>query len=233
MQDLKLKYYNLMIQFHQHSSSYLDICRSHKAIYDTPSVQADPALWRDALRSVVVYMVLAPFDSEVSDLMHRLKTDKKLAQLPILKLLLDLFTMDELMAWPLQSDADWRRDPIFAEGDQGKRRYSDLHKRVVQHNIRTVAKYYSRITTTRLSQLLFLNAEQTEEHLSELVSSGQLFAKVDRPAGIVSFVRPQTANSALNAWSSDISSLLTLVEKTTHLINKEYMIAENRATASD
>jgi len=229
MQDLKLKYYNLMIQLHRHQGDYLAICRAFKAIYDTPVVQSNPVQWREALKSVVIFLVLSPFDSEVSDLLHRLKLDKKVQELPISKLLLDLFTTNELIAWPVAADGELRRDSIFANNDDGPKRYKDLHKRVVQHNIRTIAAYYHRITTARLSELLKLSPDESEETLSELVSSKQLFAKIDRPAGVVTFTRKETANSLLNAWSSDISELLTLVEKTTHLINKEYMMQQNLA----
>jgi 26S proteasome regulatory subunit N5 len=227
LQDLKLKYYNLMIQLHRHHGDYLSTCRSFKAIYDTPLVQGNPAQWRDALKNVVIFLVLAPFDSEVSDILHRLKLDKKVAEMPTLKLVLDLFTTNELIAWPLHADAEWRSDSIFANSDDGRKRYDDLHKRVVQFNIRVISKYYHRITTARLAGLLKLSNDTAEEYLSELVSSKQLFAKVDRPAGIVTVTRKETANSLLNAWSNDISQLLAVVEKTTHLINKEYMVKEN------
>jgi 26S proteasome regulatory subunit N5 len=45
-QDLKLRFYNLMIRYHTHSGNYLDIARSYQAIYDTPKVKSDPSLWK-------------------------------------------------------------------------------------------------------------------------------------------------------------------------------------------
>ena len=35
-----------------------------------------------ALKSVVLYVILAPYDNEQSDLVHRINTDKKLEELP-------------------------------------------------------------------------------------------------------------------------------------------------------
>lgn len=43
--ELKLRYYELMIQYHQHYHSYLEICRCYKAIFESEGVQADPAAW--------------------------------------------------------------------------------------------------------------------------------------------------------------------------------------------
>ena len=79
----------------------------------------------------------------------------------------------------------------------------------------------------------------------------QLYARIDRPAGIISFAPPKSPNELLNEWSSDIGarsphpfiressvvgltctyftllltgSLLNLVESTCHLIHKENMV---------
>lgn len=46
-------------------------------------------------------------------------------------------------------------------------------------------------------------------------------AKIDRSTKQVSFGDIKTAETVLDAWVDDISSLLGLVETTCHLINKE------------
>jgi 26S proteasome regulatory subunit N5 len=48
------------------------------------------------------------------------------------------------------------------------------------------------------------------------------------PIGIIVFARKKDANDMINAWASDIDDLLSLVEKTTHMINKENMIYKVR-----
>lgn len=112
-----------------------------------------------------------------------------------------------------------------AEGaSSGASRWNDLHKRVVQHNIRVVGGYYSSITSARLGQLLKLDPAKTEILLSEMVSSKQLYAKIDRPSGIITFKRPLPATEVLNSYANDLSSLLAVVEKTCHMIHKEEMM---------
>jgi len=66
--------------------------------------------------------------------------------------------------------------------------------------------------------------QESEEFLSQLVIKKTIFARIDRPAGIVSFREAQDPNEVLNEWSSNLSSLMSLVSKTTHLINKEEMV---------
>lgn len=45
-------------------------------------------------------------------------------------------------------------------GEYGEKRQADLKLRVTEHNLLTVAKYYTRITTARLAELLDLTPDQ-------------------------------------------------------------------------
>lgn len=109
---------------------------------------------------------------------------------------------------------------VFDFSEEGKKRWADLKSRVVEHNIRIMAKYYTRITLDRMSELLELSREETEEFLSNMVVKGTVEAKTDRLDGIVNFKKTQNPNEMLNEWSHNISDLMGLVQKATHLINK-------------
>lgn len=111
--------------------------------------------------------------------------------------------------------------------------WEDLHTRVIEHvryssptsvqvsltfvpfsqNIRVIAEYYTRITLPRLTSLLDLTPQQAEEVLSRLVVSGTVWARIDRPAGIINFRQARGAEDVMNDWSSDMQKLLSLVEK--------------------
>jgi 26S proteasome regulatory subunit N5 len=107
-----------------------------------------------------------------------------------------------------------------------------FRKRVVQHNVRTVALYYRRIRGSRLAQLLQLTGDRLEHELAEMVSSGDLYARIDRPRDVVRFRAPQSPEAVLSDWVSDVDKLLHLVETTTHLIHKENMTASAPAASS-
>lgn len=77
-----------------------------------------------------------------------------------------------------------------------------------------VAEYYTRITLARLTALLDLTVKQTEETLARLVVSGTIWARIDRPAGVINFRSKRTAEDVMNDWSSDMQKLLGLAEKT-------------------
>lgn len=66
----------------------------------------------------------------------------------------------------------------------------------------------------RLTALLDLSPQETEDTLSRLVVSKTIWARIDRPTGIVTFRNKKTAEDVMNKWSSDMQKLLGLVEKT-------------------
>ena len=53
METLKLRYYELMIRYHQNTDNYLEICRCYKSIYDTPSIVEDSAKWTPVLKNII------------------------------------------------------------------------------------------------------------------------------------------------------------------------------------
>jgi len=113
---------------------------------------------------------------------------------------------------------------IFSSTEEGNKRWADLKLRLVEHNIRVMAKYYTRVHLSRMAALLDLTEPETEEFLSNLVVSKTVDAKIDRLAGTVSFQRPKDPNDVLNDWSRNVNDLMKLVNNATHLITKEVMV---------
>ncbi len=138
------------------------------------------------------------------------------------------------MRWPnverdfgphLCSNEMFDAEPNTIGDKKAFQRWQDLRKRVIEHNVRVVAKYYTRIEMGRLTELLDLDEEETEKYISQLVTAKTVYAKIDRPARIVSFAKPRDADDVLNEWSGNMKSLLGLLERIDHLITKEEMMA--------
>lgn len=123
-------------------------------------------------------------------------------------------------------------DPKPGHDEKAHQRWEDLRKRVIEHNVRVIAKYYTRIQMKRLTQLLDLTEDETEKYISELVCSKTVYARIDRPAQIVSFAKPRDADDILNEWSGNMKSLLGLLERIDHLITKEEMMARIQPTSA-
>ena len=94
----------------------------------------------------------------------------------------------------------------------------------MQHNLRTVAGYYKRIRMARLGELLGLSVDQAERQIADLVTSGYLYARIDRPAGVVVFDKRSPPEETLSNWASDMGSMLSLLERTCHLTTKEMIL---------
>ncbi|KAI9779837.1 MAG: hypothetical protein M1839_007150 [Geoglossum umbratile] len=238
--DLKLRYYEQQIVLAKHDDKYLDVCKHYRQVLDTDVVEENPEMLRRTLQRVIYYIILAPYDNEQSDLLHRIYRDPRiLIEVPDEAELLKRFTVHELMRWPVVAkrygpelcNTDVFDAQTSHSGDnKAHQRWEDLRKRVIEHNVRVVAKYYTRIQMKRLTQLLDLNEEETEKYLSQLVTSKTIYAKIDRPAGIVSFAKPRDADDVLNEWSANMKSLLGLLERIDHLITKEEMMARIQPT---
>jgi len=241
--DLRLKFYEYMIELGLHEQNYLDICKNYRAVYDTKTVQEEEEKKLLAMKNVVLFVVLAKYDNEQSDLIHRIKDEKILQDLPKYKQVLTKFTTSELInqdAFCQQFEKELRDGvegskptQVFSRDEAGETRWKDLLTRIVEHNIRIMAKYYTRITLTRMAELLALPEEKAEDSLSEMVVSGAVTAKSDRLEGIIDF-RDQNQDplEALNQWSTNTNKLMDLVMKTTHLINKEEMVHKTLGAGS-
>jgi 26S proteasome regulatory subunit N5 len=189
-------------------------------------------LTTQVLQRIIYFIILAPHDNEQHDLLHRIHRDARNAQIPQDAELLKLFTVHELMRWPEVSKIFGPHlcsteifDAEKGSDEKAFQRWQDLRKRVIEHNVRVVAKYYTRIRMDRLTKLLDLTEDETEKYISELVTSKTVYAKIDRPARIVDFAKPRDADDVLNEWSSNMKSLLGLLERIDHLITKEEMMA--------
>ncbi|KAF1875575.1 hypothetical protein Lal_00006204 [Lupinus albus] len=178
------------------------------------------------LRKICWYLVLAPHDPMQSSLLNSTLEDKNLSEIPNFKLLLKQIVTMEVIQWTTLWDAyktEFENENISGKS-LGKEAAEDLRQRIIEHNILVVSKYYARITLKRLADLLCLSVQEAEKHLSEMVVSKALVAKIDRPMGIVSFQTVKDSNDILNSWAANLEKLLDLVEKSCHQIHKETMV---------
>ncbi|KAK4790947.1 hypothetical protein SAY86_031360 [Trapa natans] len=225
--ELKRIYYELMIRYYSHNSEYLEISRCYKSIYEIPSVKENPALWVPVLRKICWYLVLSPYDPMQSSLLNATLEDKNLTEIPQFRLLLKQLVTMEVIQWTALWNTfkdEFDNEKNMLGGSLVDKAEEDLRERIIEHNIIVVSKYYSRITLKRLSELLCLSIQEAEKHLSDMVVSKSLVAKIDRPMGILSFQTAKNSNDILNSWAMNLEKLLDLVEKSCHQIHKETMV---------
>ncbi|QEU59743.1 Rpn5 [Kluyveromyces lactis] len=219
---LKLEYYNLLVKIGLHKKDYLEVAQYYQEIYNSDSVKADEIQWKAALSRVVYFLILSPYDNLQNDLIHKVQLDNNLKKLPSQESLVKLFTTAELMRWPIVQDT--YKEILNQDGvafGSNEAHWEDLHKRIIEHNLRVISKYYTKITLPRLKELLDLDEAKTESFISDLVNQGIIYAKINRPEKIVNFGKPNNSSDLLNEWSANVDQLLDHIETIGHLITKE------------
>lgn len=223
-ESLKLEYYNLLIKIGLHKKDYLEVAQYLQEIYQTDVIRVDETKWKPVLSHIVYFLVLSPYGNLQNDLIHKTQNDNNLKKLESQESLIKLFTTHELMRWPIVQktyEPVLNKDDLAFGGEANKHHWDDLQKRVIEHNLRVISEYYSRITLSRLNELLDLTETQTETYISDLVNQGIIYAKVNRPAKIVNFEKPKNSSQLLNEWSHNVDELLEHIETIGHLITKE------------
>jgi len=226
LEDLKLSYYGHIVRYHLHNHKWMEIFAAYQSMWDTPSLQADTEAKSTNLKRQCMYLMLSPFDKERTQQLHLLNGIKHLETLPMFKELVRLFTTQEIFHYNELKDALKTELATFPDFDakEVELMLTTFHDRVTEHNLGVVSAYYQRITLERLSSLLELELAKMETQLCEMVTAKQIYARIDRPSGIVTFQAPKSPNELLNDWAGDIGSLLTMLEGTCHLIHKENMV---------
>lgn len=243
MEDITMRYYSHMIRIHARNSDYLEICRAYLERYeafenkkkDSAAMETSTGTPSDEvvreLKQVCLFLVLSPREPMQSDLLHRIQAYKNMEHVPVYADLLKLFSTHELIRWTMLREryAEELGAVVKNAAEEAKDEKvlwePTLHERVTEHNLRVVSKYYSRIRLGALAKLLDLSDDETERKLAAMVSDKKaLWAKIDRPAQIVSFAKPKDADAVLNGWASNVTSLLGIVERTCHLVHRETMV---------
>ncbi|EDO15893.1 hypothetical protein Kpol_1019p13 [Vanderwaltozyma polyspora DSM 70294] len=226
-EHLKIQYYELLVKVGLYKREYLQVAQYFQEIYLTDSIKKDDTKWKPALSHMVYFLILSPYGNLQNDLIHKLQLDNNLKKLETQESLVKLFATQELMRWPIVKETYepvLNKDDIAFGGEQNKHHWEELRKRITEHNLRVLSKYYSRMTLPRLNELLDLTEAESESFISDLVNQGIIYAKINRPAKIVNFEKPKNSSELLNEWSHNVDQLLEHIETIGHLITKEEII---------
>ena len=227
-----------MVQYYIHEKQLMQVCKSYQTIFDTFN-KADAELLKTldptserkkaAFRNFVIYLLVSPYDNEKVDMLNIVESmyPRELEQEDLLAKFVRKFLTFELL--PFNEDQIEQQMLVFEPFQEGTRNHKnhlrELLRQLVQHNVRVIEKYYSRIGLERLSQLVGVSVERAEAELGDMVVNNRISAKINRLAGIVVFQqRKKFTNEALDAWNYDLKTTLDKIEQTCHLINREKVV---------
>ncbi|KAL3097830.1 hypothetical protein niasHS_000565 [Heterodera schachtii] len=245
VQLMKLEFYKYMVQIGLSENNYLDVCKHFLAILNTPQIQENNVKKIEILKCVVFYLLLSAHDNEKWELLHRVNAMRELEQIPKHKELLELFIHQELIFWSKTIESEFApilfaaQPPVEVISDSvlpsthvfpmnkedGQKRRERLHDCVGEHNVRMVAKYYSRITFQRMAKLLEFGIEQMEAFVCKMIVDGVIpEVKIHRPSQIIYLSPKKNGAEVLDEWVFNVRKLTDTMNKVSQLIAKEEMV---------
>ena len=227
--EIKLKFYRMMVQYHSYEKETWEICQCYFKMYEANKAKELNEEKVNCLQSCIIFLLLSKSDNHQVDMMHRIKTVALAEGLNDYGAILTLFATKEIIPSPFPGQDLFKSHPCLSQalnaGESADLFFIDtIHSRIVEHNIRVISTYYTKIQIPRLCVLIQLEQDELESYLSKMFTNGDISVKIDRPAGIVDFSVSLPVETVLSDWSSDISKLLHIMESTCHLINRENMI---------
>ena len=91
-----MTYYALIVRYHRHEHTWMEIFSGYQSMWDTPSLMSDADAKSTNLKRQCIYLMLSPFDKERTQQLHILNGIKHLETLPMFKELVRLFTTQEI-----------------------------------------------------------------------------------------------------------------------------------------
>lgn len=111
-------------------------------------------------------------------------------------------------------------EPFMEATENNKNHMREFIRQLIQHNLRVIEKYYSKIRISTLSRLIGVPEDRAEQEIGDMVVNKRIQAKINRLAWEVTFKKKNnSANAHLGDWNSNIKTLLDKVEQTCHLID--------------
>lgn len=225
MEEEKIKFYSLMTDYHRHRKEAFELARDYHEIYRTFTFQKKEQQWRKALQNTVIFLTLSPYSNDQQFMVKSLSLDSHINKIDTCRDMINLFSRKEIVRNAIKYYESFETlDAVLKGGKELSEHWKNIFNiRIIEHNIRVAALYYRRIHGNKLAKLLGVKYRDLEPVIADMISSGEICAKIDRPKDIVYFSHSSCSDNTLSNWVSNISSLLHLIDKTTHLIHKDIM----------
>jgi hypothetical protein len=207
--ELKSQFLLLQIQYHsQFTQDYLAKAESYHKLFE---LNSDPG----ALTDAIVNAVLAVHSEKQVSFCSKLQELKELTLMPDAKSLLGVFRGMDLVPW---AEFEPKFPSLIPQSDPER---SVMRQRVIEHSLRVVAAYYTKIRLQRLAELEQISVDELEQRIIDLVFNEGFYARIDRPRGIITFKRKQQVGEVADEFSDTVMRLCKLVDQAHSLIEKE------------
>ncbi|KFD53725.1 hypothetical protein M514_05430 [Trichuris suis] len=230
-QRMHIQYHELMVKLSHGEGGYLAVSKHYEEMSRIPVISSDIASHQMVFKLCISYALLAASNEEKKMLLKKISMNKLCDSLPEYSYLIGLFLQPLLINWRKEILQPYGilllvgTDHCPATGvfdpctNLGRKHWETLKTRTAEHNILTIATYYSQISLDRLAELIDVDTETAEDMICQMTNSGELKgAKINRPEGYVKFRANENPEELLTNLNNDVDQMSDLLEETVRLI---------------
>jgi len=202
LEALKIEFLKFMIRYYVHEKMTIDIAKSYQEIYDVMSAATEEDATRlgvteDAktknFDNFVIYLLICAHDTEKVELLKKVqeKYARELEAAGRLQHFVNKVLSTELL--PLNENEITKEmanyEPFIQTTENSVLHGREFVRQLIQHNIRIIEMYYSRIKIATLANLIGVSQERAETELCDMVVHKRISAKINRLEWVVQFIK--------------------------------------------
>jgi len=134
----------------------------------------------------VIYLLISPYDNEKVELLNIIEKDyaRDLEKNDLISKFVHKLLTFELM--PLNEKEIEQNMSVYApfaeDTENNKSHMREFVRQLIQHNLRVIEKYYSKIKISTLARLIGVPEDRAEAEIGDMVVNKRISAKINRLA---------------------------------------------------
>ena len=244
---LKIRFFQLMIEYYFCSEKYIDVSKSYKILYDFVKAINDKLVdieknskevkaelmenyikvknennLKKLFENYVLFLSICPPEMETKNMFNELfiKYKKELDLDGNILYIVEKRLSDDIILIDNVLFNKFKEYEIFKKNPNLIKLFK---KYWIQHDLSIFEKFFGQIHIERISEMTLVSIDEIENELADMVVNNYIFAKINRIEKIVNFRKKTDYHDELDNYNYDMNNLLKKIEETCHLINKEYL----------
>ncbi len=244
---LKIRFFNLMIEYFMHEKKYIDVSKSYKTLYDfvksindklidieKNNKEIKPKIIENYLKinkendlkklfeNYVLFLSICPPELETKNMLNELiiKYKKELDKDENILYIVEKRLSDDIILIDNNLFNKYKDYEIFKKNPDLIKLF---RKHWIQHDLSLFEKFFAKIHIKRINDMTLVPVDEIEKEIADMVVNNYIYAKINRIEKIVNFRKKTDYHDVLDNFNYDMDNMLKKIEETCHLINKEYL----------
>ena len=244
---LKIRFFQLMIEYFMHEKKYIDVSKSYKTLYDfvksindklidieKNNKEIKPKIIENYLKinkendlkklfeNYVLFLSICPPELETKNMLNELiiKYKKELDKDENILYIVEKRLSDDIILIDNNLFNKYKDYEIFKKNPDLIKLF---RKHWIQHDLSLFEKFFAKIHVKRINDMTLVPVDEIEKEIADMVVNNYIYAKINRIEKIVNFRKKTDYHDVLDNFNYDMDNMLKKIEETCHLINKEYL----------